>query len=299
MPRSTWEHLPVAVRTAIERQTGPVLDVVIPVAGRNSDFSATLHTAAGGLLFCKGIATAEGKRGAMHRHEAEINSWLPSAVAPRLRWRTEADGWLLLGFDHVPGWHADLSPGSPDLPLVADTVSLMAGELAECGAQASRLAQQWSRFVPWRRLAKDVPVDLDQWTRDHLDVLTEWEARAVELADGDSLVHTDLHGLNILVTEGRARVIDWAWSRLGSAAVDVAFLIARLVAAGHSPVEAEQWAETIPLWQHTPAETRTAFAVEVWGLWEHTGRMRQSPPKWMATTLAAQAIARWRLDLPG
>jgi hypothetical protein len=266
MPRSTWEHLPAAVRTAIERQAGPVLDAVLPDAGRNSDFSATLHTATG-PVFCKGISeAARGKRGRMHRHEADINPWLPSAVAPRLRWRTEVEGWLLLGFEHVPGRHADLSPGSQDLPLIADTISMMVRDLAGSGADAARLAPQWARFAPWRRLAKDDPADLDEWARDHFDQLTAWEHRAVEVAEGDNLVHTDLHSLNILVSEDRARVIDWAWSRLGSAAVDVAFLVARLVAAGHSPAEAEAWAETIPLWQDTPTEARTALAVQVSGV---------------------------------
>jgi hypothetical protein len=93
-----------------------VLDVVVPDAGRNSDFSATLRIA-DGLVFCKGISEAvEGKRRRMHRHEADINPWLPPAVAPRLRWRTEADGWLLLGLDHAPGHHANLTPGYPNLP---------------------------------------------------------------------------------------------------------------------------------------------------------------------------------------
>jgi hypothetical protein len=253
-----------------------------------------LYTAAG-PVFCKGIAdTGDGRRGLMHRHEADVNPWLPSAVAPRLRWRIELDGWLLLGFDHVPGRHADLAPGSADLPLVADAVSALARELAECGADAPLLARQWQRFVPWRRLAKDVPADLDEWACDHLDQLTDWECRAVELADGDSLVHTDLHSLNILVAGDRARVIDWAWSRLGCAAVDVAFLIARLVAAGHAPIEAERWAETIPLWRHTPTDTRTAFAVEVWGLWEHVGRSRGNL-QWTDTTRAARDVARYRL----
>ncbi|HKS47548.1 MAG TPA: hypothetical protein VJT49_21040 [Amycolatopsis sp.] len=91
MARSTWEDLPVSVCAAIERETGPVLRVEIPSAGRNSDFSATLHLREG-KVFCKGIADAEGKRGTMHRHEANINRWLPSAIAPHLCWRTEADG---------------------------------------------------------------------------------------------------------------------------------------------------------------------------------------------------------------
>lgn len=296
MPRSTWDALPPAVRAAIEREAGSVAAAEIPSAGRNSDFSATLHTSAG-PVFCKGIADAEGKRGQMHRHEADINPWLPSAVAPHLRWRTEADGWLLLGFDQVPGHHADLSPGSPELSTVASAVNTLVRELECCPVEAPRLAEQWARLSAWRRLAKDTEVQLDEWTLAHLDHLAEWEARAVEMVDGDSLVHTDLHSLNILVDSDQALVVDWAWSRKAAAAVDVAFLIARLVAAGHTPAEAELWADTLPIWRDTPQRTRTAFAVAIWGIW--TFQRRQQPrPLWDQLVPAAQAWSHHWLAKP-
>jgi hypothetical protein len=281
------------VRAAIEREVGPVIHAKTPTAGRNSDFSATLHLR-DDVVFCKGIAGVGGKRGRMHQHEAYINPWLPGAVAPRLRWRIDVDDWLLLGFDHAAGRHADLSPGSADLPVVADTVNTLTRELAHCAAEAPRLAEQWGRLGAWRRLAKDPPADLDAGTRPHLDHLVAWEARAVELADGDSVVHTDLHPLNILVSGERAMVVDWAWSRVGAAAVDVAFLVARLVAAGHTVAGAERWAETIQMWRHTPPDTRTALAVAVWGIWEYQ-RRAQPRPLWEQLAPAARAVAGGRL----
>lgn len=293
MTRRTWDELPTAVRTAIEQQTGPVLAADIPDAGRNSDFSATLHVH-GDVLFCKGISGAEGKRGQMHRHERDINRFLPSAIAPRLRWSTETAGWLLLGFDKVPGRHADLAPGSPDLPLVADTVTTMTRELAHTTAGAPLLAEQWARLAAWRRLAAN-RADLDDWTKNQVDVLIEWERLAIELVNGDSLVHTDLHSLNIVVGGGRARIVDWAWSRLGNPAIDVAFLINRLIAAGHTPHAAEQWADTIPCWRATPENTRTAFAVAILGVWEHVQRRNSLPPGADLPT-AARHWALHRLD---
>ena len=293
MTRRTWDELPSAVRAAIEQQTGPVLSADIPNAGRNSDFSATLRVQ-GDVLFCKGISDAEGTRGRMHRHERDINRFLPSAVAPRLRWSTQTAGWLLLGFDKVPGRHADLSPDSPDLPLIADTVTTMARELAHTTANAPLLAEQWARLAAWRRLAAN-PADLDVWARTQLDVLIEWERLAIELVNGDSLVHTDLHSLNIVVGNGRARVVDWAWSRIGNPAVDVAFLINRLIAAGHTPHAAEQWADTIPIWRATPENTRTAFALAILGIWEHVLRHNSLPPG-ADLTAAARRWTHHRLD---
>jgi hypothetical protein len=124
MTRGSWVQLPESVRSAIEGVAGSVHRAEAATAGRNSDFSATLHTRSG-PVFCKGIADAEGDRGRMHRHEAEVNQWLPPQVAPRMRWRIEVDGWLLLGFDRAEGRHADLSPHSPDLPPVAASVDTL------------------------------------------------------------------------------------------------------------------------------------------------------------------------------
>lgn len=293
--RRTWDDLPKAVRAAIEYETGAVLGADIPDAGRNSNFSATLRLPGDGMLFCKGIDEADGRRGQMHRREREVNRYLPSAVAPRLRWSAEAAGWLLLGFDHVPGRHADLAPGSPDLPLVAETASILARELVHCPARAPLLAEQWARLSAWRRLAVDHRGDLDQWARARIDVLIEWERVAIEMVNGDSLVHTDLHSLNIVIGKERARVVDWAWSRRGNAAIDVAFLIDRLISAGHSPGAAEEWADTIPVWRGTPEKTRTAFAVAILGIWEHVRRRNGLPPG-RDLTVAARRWARHRLD---
>lgn len=290
--RRTWNELPAEVRAAIERETGPVKRVQIPTAGRNSDFSATLHLA-DGVVFCKGIADAAGPRGRMHRHEADINPWLPP-LAPRLRWRTETAGWLLLGFEHVTGQHANLAPHSPDLPVIAEAVTILARALANTGADAPHLVDQWARLAAWRRLAKTTPDDLDERARRDLDQMMEWEAQAIDLAAGNSLLHTDLHALNILVDGGQARVIDWAWSRRGSAAVDVAFLVIRLIVAGHTATEAEQWANTIPLWRSTPDTTRTAFAVAIWGIWEFLERDQPLPVR-PPLTAAARTWAHHRL----
>jgi len=293
MARSTWQDLPAAVRAAIERETGPVAATESPSAGRNSDFSATLHTAAG-PVFCKAIADSEGGRGRMHQHEADVNPWLPSTVAPRLRWRVEADSWLVLGFDHISGRHADLSPASSELAEVAATVNALTEGLAHCPADAPRLAEHWGRLAAWRRLSKSVQPGA--WTADHLDELVAWECRAIELADGDSLVHTDLHSYNVLVGSDGARIVDWAWSRLGAAAVDIAFLVARLVAAGHTPKAAESWANDLPVWCATTPAARTAFAVAIWGIWTYKS-IEERRPLWDRLVPAAGAWAGYRLGV--
>ncbi len=290
-----WGELPVAARAAVERRTGPVVRAEIPSAGRNSDFSATLHLRDGARVFCKGIADAGGRRGAMHRHEAEVNTCLPAVIAPRLLWWAEVGEWLLLGFECVDGQHADLAPGSPDPAKIVPVLDVMAEELAACPVHAPSLAEQWGRLAAWRRLAKDLPSGVDPWAREHLDELVAGEARAIEEVAGDHLVHTDLHSLNILVGDGGARVVDWAWSRRGDPAVDTAFLIPRLIAAGHEPEAAERWAEAVLCWRAAPAAARTAFAIAIWGIWQLLERDHPLPHR-PALTAAARAWALHRLD---
>ncbi|WET81169.1 phosphotransferase [Amycolatopsis sp. QT-25] len=272
--------------------------VEAPVAGRNSDFAATLHTRLG-AVFCKGVVDAGGGRGAMHRHEAAVASQLPPAVAPRLRWKAEADGWLMLGFQHITGHHADLSPGSKDLPLVAGAVSIMARELtgfAVPGIQTLSRKMAW--MAGWRRLRHRPPVELDEWSRDRLDVLVELEAEGIESVTGNSLLHTDLHQLNIMVGGDRAWVIDWAWSRTGAAWVDAAHLVVRLIDQGHDPETAEQWAATTFAWRTASSRALTAFSVALLGMWTYLHHIDPLPMRARLAT-AARRWTEHRLVLMG
>lgn len=297
MVRREWEDLPARVRSAIENKCGTVVGADCPSAGRNSDFSATLRLADDRKIFCKGITSANSPKVRVHQHEAYINRWLPHPPAPRLLWRVETDGWLLLGFDHVAGQHADLSPGSPDLPLVADTISTLARELTPCPAdEVPALAGKLASMAAWRRLRHEPPGDLDPWGRTKLDCFVEWEQRAIDAVAGDSLLHADLHPLNIVV--GRiAHVVDWAWSRTGAVWVDTAYLVIRLIDEGHTPQGAERWAESVPAWHESSDLARTAFAVAVFGMWEYLQHADPLPHRARLAT-AARRWAQHRVD-PG
>lgn len=120
--------LPVRVLDLVETHVGRVTSVETVDAGSVRDLAATLHTESG-AIFCKGIRDDAPFAWTL-RNEAKVNPWLPRALAPALRFNIEAEGWLLVGFDHVTGRHPDLSPGSPDLARVAATLSRLAIELA-------------------------------------------------------------------------------------------------------------------------------------------------------------------------
>jgi hypothetical protein len=277
-----------------ERCGADIVKTETPEAGRNSHFAATLCLADGGRVFCKGV-TADSGVARMHRREAEINHWLP-ALAPRLLWRLEEAGWLVLGFEHVDGRHADLSPGSPDLQPIAEALAIMARELTPSPEPSGpAYGEKMARATSWQKLRDDPPPSLDAWTRRNLDIFAALEPVASELVAGDTLAHTDMHELNLLM-DGTAHVVDWAWAHRAAPWVDTAFLVIRLIQAGHNPDQAERWATRIDAWHTAPPTAVTAFATEVYGMWEHLRHVNPLPIR-EEPTRAARLWARHRAEM--
>ncbi|MFI5835021.1 hypothetical protein ACIA5A_15250 [Micromonospora sp. NPDC051300] len=255
--RHHWDELPGAVRRDVARQAGDVLRVDSVPDGAASEFAAVIGTAHG-RVFCKG-GRVDGRQGWAYRREARINPALPDVV-PRLRWTVERDGWLLLGFDHAPGRHPRLEPGSPDLDAVAGLLSTLARRLTPSPTVAVQpFAERWRGLV------------------------------APELVDGDTLLHTDMTPRNFLLDGDRLRLVDWSAPSRGAAWIDAAFMLVRLVRAGHSPADAERWASRVPAFAEARPEAVSAFAVALARLWER--RQRSSPAPHRGPLL--DAARRW------
>ncbi|MBW4721055.1 phosphotransferase [Saccharothrix obliqua] len=270
--RRDWHDLPEGVRQAVEQRTGPVAGATSPAGGRNSELAVTLTTPSG-PVFCKGITTGS-PLAAMHRNELAIGPHLPADLAPRLLWHVEQDDWLLLGFEHAAGHHADLSPDSDDLPAVADAVTRI--RLTAPPTTQRPMASQWAQAL---KTALATP--------SNSDLITDWAAKAPDHMHGGHLIHSDLNPANFLITD-TAKVIDWAWWRTGAAWIDPALLVIRLIAAGHQPDAAEHWATRhSPDFATTPPDALTAFAASVVRIWER--RFPSTP-----TTTAARTWTRHR-----
>lgn len=255
MRRSTWEDLPSTVREAVEQRAGDVLDVEPAKAGEHSDITATLRTPSG-PVFVKGMRTTpEGPDLWALRREARIYPHV-SHYAPRLLWRIEAGGWLLLAFEHVEGRHADYTPGSPDLDILAKLVEQLQAE--PCPSILTRPAER-------------------RWEQ-HTDDVTPMA--------GASLVHLDLNPANLLITrDGRPRLVDWGFASRGAAWLEPALLIQWLIAAGHSPCEAEQWVSCFPSWQAAPPAHIDHFAKVNAAFWRDISA--RNPAPWVSD------ITRW------
>ena len=230
MARHRWEQLPAAVHDAITARSGTVERVEHAAAGSVGDFAATLDTSTAGRIFGKG-ARLDSDRIGFLRNEVRLNEHLPHDLAPRLRWHTETAGWLVDVFDHAPGTCADLHPGSPDLPVVADALTRMAAALTPCP-----------------------PINIQPAT-------TRWGSLIdPALVEGDTLLHTDMTHNNFLIASGRAKVVDWSMPCRGATWLDTARMLVRLIRAGHTPAEAESWAGELPMWADAPRGAVDAFA---------------------------------------
>lgn len=77
--------------------------------------------------------------------------------------------------------------------------------------------------------------------------------------------------------------------------MDAAYLILRLIEAGHTPVGAEAWARGLPCFRRVDSKALTAFAVHIAGMWTHWADHDPEPGKVHRAELA-RGYAWWRLS---
>ncbi|MQY15155.1 hypothetical protein SRB5_53330 [Streptomyces sp. RB5] len=236
IPRRHFRDLPLEARRAVADKTGPIRAARTANGGMNSAVAVVLDTETG-PLFVKGIPQ-DHPQAASQRREAAINPYLPRSC-PWMYWHIETGGWILLGYEVIDGRHADYTPGSSDLPLVAAALNELQQVTAPTGIGIKHAEQRWA----------------DYCTPGSADLLA-----------GDTLLHTDFAPDNILVDD-RAHLIDWAWPTRGAAWIDPMMLALRLIEAGHSAADAVAFGRTFLSWATADPAGPQAFAranAEVW-----------------------------------
>ncbi|MBB5158739.1 aminoglycoside phosphotransferase [Saccharopolyspora phatthalungensis] len=258
--RGSWDDLPAAVVAAIREVTGPINGIEPAEHGYSSHVAGTLDTASG-RFFVKGLRRENGMARTQQREVAVNPRVVP--MGPRLCWHVITDDWDLLGFEHIAGRIADYRPGSPDLPLVAGTIAAL-NEVTATGLELTPVAERW---------------------RDHLGD----PADAAALT-GDTLLHTDWHHTNLLVTDASAvHVVDWAMATRGAAWIDPACWIVWLAFAGHPIADAEQWATEVPAFRAAPDDAVDIFAEVQARHWQY---IADHHPNTMTHSLRDAAV-RW------
>ncbi|GHG74313.1 hypothetical protein GCM10018779_50940 [Streptomyces griseocarneus] len=246
------------MQDAVESVTGPVLKVDMLSAGFNSEIAARLHTP-DGTVFVKGLRSDHPRAWTQDR-EAAVNPYV-RPIAPSLLWHIREEGWNLLGFEDIDAPHADYNPGSPHLPLVVEALH--------------RLSNIAAPRIPLRTMSQRMQSYVDDET-------------ALELFDGDRLLHTDWNTTNVLIAQD-ARMVDWAWASRGAGWIDPALWVIWLIAGGHTPAQAESWAGRTTAWQVAPTRGVDAFAQAQRNLWDEIAGA--APDDW--TSRMQRAACQW------
>lgn len=263
--RSDRTGLPEDLREVISMHTGKIGAVTPASAGNHADVSATLETGQG-RMFLKAARKSEFGAGAEVRSlraEAAVNEYV-TAFAPRLLWTAEAGEWLALGFEHVEGRPADYAPGSEDLEVLADLVHAL--QFAPCpGVVRRQVGMRWQKQTS----------DISPFA-------------------GDALLHADLNADNLIVTDGRVFLVDWAFASRGAAWLELGLLVPWLLKAGHSPREADAWLQRFPSWVKADAADIDLFSEVFAATW----RSRTDAAPWVAGHAArARRWADYRVAL--
>jgi hypothetical protein len=252
------------LRTLIEPHTGPVRDIRPTARGFSSDFTA-LVDGEKGPCFVKAVPNRPGgKRDSLLREEL-INPFV-TPLSPPILWRAQDHDWVALGFEPIDGRVSNFRPHSPDLPTIAALTSRIGG------LPLPEMARPW-RETRW-----------DRYTSQACDAA---------LLRGDALLHTDINPSNFVLGDSAGWVVDWAWPTRGAAFIDPALLILQLIAARHTPAEAEAWAQKCDAWADADPEAVNVFVAATVRMYRaHAKRFRAQWRK--AMVLAAEAWAEYR-----
>ncbi|MFC1413360.1 hypothetical protein ACEZCY_30935 [Streptacidiphilus sp. N1-12] len=227
-----------------------------------SAFASTLDTGTG-PVFLK-ATPADNPHAWIYHHEARVTAAAP--LAPPLLWEAEGGGWLLYGYAALVGRHPSFAPGSPDLLPVVQALSVVSGHPWPVEISKKPLSDRLARFVP---------------------------VGCEGALDGTALAHTDAGEFNLLVTDTGVRLLDWALSCPGPDWADAALLVPRLIAAGHTPEQADCIARHVPAYRDADPDRLGIFARTVHAFWSfRTGedplpqrvRLTEAAERWSLTT---------------
>jgi len=240
--RLDWHEVPAGVRTSIEQFLGRSVSTASSQAGGFSPALASRLTLDDGTgVFVKAIApdAVSGAPGGqrLYRREAEIAGALPDTVpTPRFLSSLEADEWVVLIFEEVPGTSPILPWHPEELSQVLDAMATLAGILTPSPISASP-ATHPGGTNSWASLclepgALDRLPGLDAWALTNAERLADVASTSKSAHHGSALLHTDIRADNILLTSNGVVFVDWPHAKVGAPWVDLVYFLPSVAMQG-------------------------------------------------------------------
>ena len=235
--RLDFAALPAHIVRTIDVVLGdPIVSTTSIDHGFSPGVACIAKTFGGQEFFLKAACSIPNEQApAFHRKEIVVASRLgPDVPAGRLIWSFDegAPGWVVLIYEVIQGHSPELPWRPADVDLVVDTLNRLATTLTPSPIDEEDIGTltgsgilgtgSWSRLK--MRIAHPSPVDPpvvpDPWVTRHLDRLIELEDQTDKVVVGDTLLHLDVRGDNMLTTEGGVVLVDWPHAKVGAAWVD-------------------------------------------------------------------------------
>jgi aminoglycoside phosphotransferase (APT) family kinase protein len=305
--RVAWEQVPGPVRAAIEGVCGArVAQAQTQAGGFSPGLAARVRCENGARFFVKAVsAQANPDTPGLHRQEGRVLGALGPLIAsrhlpiPRLHGMVEQPPWVALVLEDVAGRQPALPWRAAELAQVVAVLDDLADALTPAPVAVPDVTERLGKFTGWRTLAASPSQErLDQWSRQHLELLADMEPAWAEHVAGDTLLHADIRADNLLIAGRGPVVVDWPWACRGAAFVDVV-LFAPSVAMQGGLLPADLIASS----RCGRAAGREALAALACGMAGYlTERALRPPPPGLPTVRAFQAAQgavtrRWLAEL--
>ena len=293
-PRLEWSDVPARVRSAVEARLGsPVVEARTQLGGFSPGTAVRVVCADGHRAFVKAVGSElNPDTPDLNRREIRALGLLPADVPHARLLASYDDGdWVALVLEDVDGRRPGLPWTTSDVAAMERVLTQLARTTAP--AKLPAFAVGAAALSAWDDVAAD-PAGLDPALVRRLPEMLEHQARAHEVTAGNALVHWDARNDNVIIRDGAAVLLDWAWACRGAPWLDGLLLgVDFLIQGGPDPDDHIAAAETtrdVP-----PADLQSMVACMV-GIWSERSR-RPAPPGlptirgWQAH--CAQATLRW------
>jgi hypothetical protein len=283
--RISWHDVPDRVRGEVVAAVGSPVDEARTQSGGFSPGAAVrLRCADGTRAFVKacGPELNPDTPDLLRAEIAALDLLPPSVPHARLLTAYDDGSWVALVLEDVEGRH-------PTLPWTAADLTPTLAALEQTGrTRAHRrlptFADRVAMLDAWDLVAAD-PGDLPVGLLGRLPAFLDLQATAREVTVGDRLVHWDARADNILLRDGMAVLLDWAWACRGAGWLDTLLLATDLrVQGGPDPDEV---LATSSMTRDVPPEHLAAVVACMVGVWSE--RARQPAPPGLPTIRPWQA----------